>query len=126
MCAGLYPHDRSPANSATGITWMQLTPSFFRWSNRWITLSKVAGLSSSGFGSLNVPTCSSYTTHSFHPGVLWNSSPQSKFGSWTTPLPTELVTSRAYGSIFDSSPTAVWRTNRYSAPTAAPGTSTYQ
>src|SRR5688572_22300945 len=65
-------------------------------------------------------------THSFHGGVGRYFSPQSKCGSWTTPLPTEFVTSRAYGSILDSSPHGVWSEKRYSSPILAPGTSAYQ
>src|SRR4051812_19569771 len=42
------------------------------------------------------------------------------------PLPTEFVRRRARGSIRLRSPAGVWRTNRYSSPAPAPGTSADQ
>ena len=39
------------------------------------------------------------------------------------PLPTELVTCRAYGSIFERSPSAVRIVNLYSSPGVTPATS---
>src|SRR6188768_2473838 len=66
-------------------------------------------------------------TRSFQVGISNGSSPQSKAsGSYTMPLPTEFVTCRAYGSIFERSPSAVRIVNRYSAPGATPATSTDQ
>ncbi len=65
-------------------------------------------------------------TSSFQFGI-WKSSPsQSNSGSWTTALPTELVTSRAYGSIRVNSPNRLVMWNRYSSPTFASPTSAYQ
>src|SRR5437764_14449274 len=65
-------------------------------------------------------------TSSFQLGIWKLLPPQSKFGSWTTAFPTEFVTSRAYGSMRVNSPVGVVRWKRYSSPTLAPGTSTYQ
>ena len=55
------------------------------------------------------------------------SGPQSKpAGSWITPLPAESVTSRARGSMRESSPWGVSSRYRYSCPGRAPATSAYQ
>src|SRR4051794_32434314 len=64
---------------------------------------------------------------SSHGGISSASSPQSKAPwSYTTALPTELVTWRAYGSMRERSPSGVRIVSLYSAPASTPSTSADQ
>ena len=59
MCAGLYPHDKSPANSAIGMTWIVLMPNRFKWPNLAVTLASFEVRFSASGDWLKVPTCNS-------------------------------------------------------------------